>query len=143
VDLKSAHVDLKIDRTLDLRNNIDSLYFYEQLQNIKDLPFTFEEIKESIEIISTYLTGDEWLIIYPGVVNLGQAFISHGNLVTKIQIAEDGQQLLCCFIEDIIPLGLNLLQLRSLSNFDRLIQRLNIPSHERTSTIFEIFVTAS
>jgi hypothetical protein len=132
-------VDLKIDRTLDLRNNIDSLYFYEQLQNSKDLPFTFEEIKESIETISTYLTGDEWLIIYPGVVNLGQAFISHGNLVTKIQIAEDGQQLLCCFIEDIIPLGLNLLQLRSLSNFDRLIQRLNIPSHERTSTIFEIF----
>jgi hypothetical protein len=87
------------------------------------------------------------LIIYPGVVNYGQTSISHGNLVTKIQIAsfEDGQPMyyLCNFIEDIIPLGLDLVELRDLANFDRFIQRLNTPSHERTSTIFEIFVIAN
>lgn len=140
-------MDPKIDRTLNLRNNTDRVYFYEQLEKSKDLPFTFEEIKESIEFISTRLEDDEWLIIYPRLVNLGQTSISHGNLVTEIQIAsfEDGQPLyhLCNFLEDIIPLGLNLLLLRSLANFDRYIQRLNIPSHERTSTIFEIFVTAN
>jgi hypothetical protein len=99
------NVDLKIDRTLNLRSNLDRLYFYEQLQKSKDLPFTLEEIKDSIEFISTHLVDDEWLIIYPRVVNGGQTSISHGNLVTKIQIAsfEDGQPMyyLCNFIEDI------------------------------------------
>jgi hypothetical protein len=49
---------VEIDRTLNLRNNVDMLYFYEQIKKSKDLPFTLE-IKESIEFISTHLRGDE------------------------------------------------------------------------------------
>lgn len=140
-------MDVTINRSLNLKNSIDKVYFYDQLQKSKDLAFPLEEIKNSIEFISNYLTDDDWLIVYPGVVSQGQTSISHGSLITKIQIAsfKGGRPLyhLFNFIEDIVPLGLNLLKLRSLANFERYIQRLNTPSHERTSTIFEIFVTVN
>jgi hypothetical protein len=57
--MQSLYVDLKIDRTVNLRNSIDMLYFYEQLRKGKDLPFTLEEIKDSIGFISTHLVDDE------------------------------------------------------------------------------------
>jgi hypothetical protein len=119
-------MDVTINRSLNLRNSIDRLYFYDQLQKSKDLAFPFEEIKNSIEFISNYLTHDDWLIVYPGVVSQGQTSISHGSLITKIQIAsfKGGRPLyhLFNFIEDIVPLGLNLLKLRSLAYFERYIQ---------------------
>lgn len=71
--------------------------------------------------------------------------ITRGDLFTQVQIASlNGEPLyhLFSFMDEIIPLGLDLLQLRNLANVDKLIERLNVPSHERTSAIFEAFVAA-
>lgn len=144
---KTFSVSVEISRVLNLRTNADKLYFFEQIQKIKNPPFTTEEISESIAFISANLKDDEWLMLYPGLINGGGILISHSNNVTKIQIGsfEDGGPLyhLYDFIEDIVLLGIDLLQLSDLPNFQKWLQRLNVPSHERASAMFEIFVAAN
>ncbi|MGH9965353.1 MAG: hypothetical protein ACRD5E_11080 [Nitrososphaeraceae archaeon] len=71
--------------------------------------------------------------------------ITKGGLFAQVQIATvNGEPLyhLFSFMDEIIPLGLDLLQLHNLPNFKKFVQRLNVPSHERTSAIFEAFVAA-
>ncbi len=125
----------------------DELYFYDELEKTKDLSFSINEIRSSINFIFNNLEDDEWLIIHPGSLLLGTGVsITHDVLLTRIQITmpKHGRPLynLCDFIKEIVPLGLDLIQLRHIQNFGRLIEKLNIPSHERTSTMLVIFVAA-
>jgi hypothetical protein len=111
-----------------------------------DLPVSLDDIKRAVKFISDNLKNAEWLIIYPGVVSDGRISITHGQLVTNIPIAtsKDGKTLyhLFDFIKDIVPLGLDLLQLQNIANFVRLVQKLNVHSHERSSAMLETFIAA-
>lgn len=74
--------------------------------------------------------GDEWLTVYP----LPKAEIA-------IKIGQKKSQSLS-FFTIVVPLGLALITLRELEKFDKLIDRLNVQSNERLSTILEAFSAA-
>jgi hypothetical protein len=104
-----------------------------------------KDVISSIDFISDNLTDDEWVIVYREGISENHMSITYGGSFTKIQIASyNGKPLyhLSSFMDEIVSLGLDLLQLHNLSKFERLIKRLNIPSHERSSAIFEAFVAA-
>ncbi|MGI0043279.1 MAG: hypothetical protein ACRD47_06175 [Nitrososphaeraceae archaeon] len=136
---------MTINKVLNLRHTSDKRIFYEELKRSKDLPFSIQEIKSAINFISSNLKDDGWLVVYPGLLSENGMSITHGSLIVKIQIASrNGKPLyhFCRFMDEIVPLGLDLLQLRKLPRFESYLKRLNISSHERTSAMLETFVAA-
>ncbi len=58
----------------------------------------------------------------------------HKRLATITYMSSESENpytILCDFIKEILPLGLDLIQLRHIPNFGRLIEKLNIPSQEK------------
>lgn len=117
-----------IDKNLNLRHFQDRDYFYNLLQKENNLPYSFEDIKSSINFILSHIRGDEWLKIYPvpSIVSDISLAVKVGQLTVSLD-----------FLYEVIPLGLNLIRLQDLNKFNRIIASLNIPTHERASTMFE------
>ena len=90
--------------------------------------------KKSIAFISANLHDEEWLKIYP-VPSLW------GDISVNVKVGSTSTSL--DFLYEIIPLGANLIQLQDLAGFSRIVNRLDIPSYERISTIFEVRVAAT
>jgi hypothetical protein len=90
--------------------------------------------KKSIAFISANLHDEEWLKIYP-VPSLW------GDISVNVKVGSTSTSL--DFLYEIIPLGANLIQLQDLAGFSRIVNRLDISSYERISTIFEVRVAAT
>lgn len=126
---------VKIDRNLDLSLNNDRDHFYDLLQSSKELPFTIEEIQRCVDFLLTHLKQKEWLKIYP-VPSIW------GNISIGLKVGKSHSQSLDFFYH-VIPLAKNLSRLKCLENFDIILKRLDIPSHERLSTILEVQIAAN
>ena len=96
----------------------------DRFKDNKISPFSCEEIEKAIRSLSTYL-GNEWLTVYP----LGKGSIS-------IKVGDKKSQGLSLF-SVVIPLGVALSTLGELKGFQRLVEKLNVQSNERLSTILE------
>jgi hypothetical protein len=81
------------------------------------------------------LHDEGWLKIYPI-----PSF--RGDVSASIKIGPVRNTTLDFFYE-IIPLGINLVELQHLPRFSRIVQSLDTPSYERISTIFEVRIAAT
>jgi hypothetical protein len=128
-------IHLPIGRNLDLSQNSDKDYFYSLLASSEKIPFTVKEIKDCVHFLSIHLSRDEWLKVYP-IPSFW------GNISTAGKVGKSRYQSLD-FFYDVIPLARNLISLQYHEKFDGIIKRLDIPSHERLSTILEVQVAAN
>lgn len=113
----------------------DRTIFDKQLEKERDLPYKAEIIEKSIDFISLKLHDEEWLKIYP-IPSL------RGDISASIKVGPTRNTTLDFFYE-IIPLGINLIELQDLPRFSRIVQSLDIPSYERISTIFEVRIAGT
>lgn len=120
---------LLVDRILHLNHEAERRYLIERLKPHVDLPASCEEVERAILFLSDKL-DEEWLTVYP----LGQGEVS-------IKVGQKSSQGLG-FFSDVVPLGLALIALSELKKFDRVIEKLNIPSNERLSSILEALSAA-
>jgi hypothetical protein len=126
---------LQIERNLDLSLNSDKDYFCSLLANAEKIPFTVKEIKECVDFLSTHLNRGEWLKVYP-IPSIW------GNITVSVKVGKSSHQSLD-FFYDVMPLAKNLISLHHVGKFDDTLRRLDIPSHERLSTILEVQVAAN
>lgn len=113
-----------MDRILHLNHETDRCYLIERLKLHTYMPTSCEEVERAILFLSDKL-DEEWLTVYP----LGQGKVS-------IKVGPKNSQGLD-FFSEVVPLGLALIALNELKKFERLIEKLNIQSNERLSSILE------
>jgi hypothetical protein len=118
---------MKIDRNLNLNKFQNRTFFDKQLENEINLPYKPKIIKRSIDFISSNLHDEDWLKIYP-LPSL------RGDISVSIKVGPAMGTALDFYYE-IIPLGLNLIQLEDLIGFSRIVKSLDTRSYERIKPI--------
>lgn len=118
-----------IDRILHLNQESDRCYLIERLKLQPTLPTSREEVERAILFLSDKL-DEEWLTVYP----LDQGEVS-------IKVGPKSSQGLD-FFSEVVPLGLALIALSGLEKFERLVEKLEIQSNERLSSILEALSAA-
>jgi len=112
-----------IDKNYHLGDKEERADFYSKYsQHIESL-MSVKECEEILDFLFDYL-GEEWITVY----SLGDVNV---KVAPKRSIGMN-------FFEKLLPFGLALWELKSLEGFERLVQKVNVLSFEKESTILEV-----
>ncbi len=112
-----------IDKNYHLGDKEERTDFYTNYSQYIESLMSLEQCDEILDSLFESL-GEEWTTVY----SLGEISV---KVAQKKSIGMN-------FFETVLPFGRALLELKNLDGFERLVQKLNVPSFEKESTILEV-----
>lgn len=118
-----------LNRNLHLQDQNDRDYLVNRLQSRQDLPLNIGQIKHAIDFLCKEMDA-EWLNLYP----------FYNSAHASIRVGPKRQQAIDLF--DMLRLALALDTVLGLAGSHKILKRIASPTHERLSTMLEVFTAA-